>query len=179
MRSTLRGLVVRIGLAAAMLSLVAFPRAASAGSSVTSLSGTVFIDSNNDGFQNPGENGIAGVAIALSGASTGNVLTDPNGNFAFLGIPNGTYTLTETQPPLFPDGIDHAGTANGTVGNDVISNIILSGGTPGSGYTFGELPIPVPVITVPTLSLEGVAVLLLLLGWAALSVLRRRSNRTR
>ena len=57
------------------------------------------------------------------------------------------YTLTETQPVIYQDGKETAGTAGGTVDNtsftsdpaqNRISNIPLTVATAGSGYLFGE-----------------------------------------
>ena len=114
-----------------------------------SISGVVFQDSNNDGIQDAGEVGIAGVQIVLTGTDVfGNpvqrtVLTDANGVYTFDGLPEGTFTVTQIQPQGFDDGID-AGGPTTTVGNDVISNIQLGPGQVISGNTFGEV---VPIIT--------------------------------
>jgi fimbrial isopeptide formation D2 family protein/uncharacterized repeat protein (TIGR01451 family) len=116
-----------------------------------SLSGTVFNDYDNDGFFEPGngEKGIAGVSVRLTGTNdlgqAVNVMlsTDANGNYTFTNLrpSNATgYTLTQTQPAAYTDGIDRDGSlANGvTTTNDVISSINVSSGNAGTSYNFGE-----------------------------------------
>lgn len=112
----------------------------------SSLAGTVFLDSDNNGSQNGGEAGLAGVTITLTGTDdlgtpiNVNQTTDSLGKFVFTLLRPGTYTITETQPAGFLDGKDTLGSAGGTPGNDTASNITLSEGADGTGYTFGELP---------------------------------------
>ena len=106
-----------------------------------SLSGSVFEDVNNDGVFDPGEVGIAGVDVTLTGVDDlGNVIdvtvqTDVNGDYLFDGLrPSDAagYTVTESQPAGFLDGIDTAGSLGGdaTV-NDVISAIPVTSGDVG------------------------------------------------
>lgn len=127
------------------------------------IAGSVYIDRNGNGVRDPGEIGIAGVTVTLSGTSSGGqnvctlispspcaVVTDASGNFQYLNLPasNGSgYTLTEQSQaaaPLaqFQDGQEAVGTVNGTVtgvaANDVISGIVIGNGQIGTGYTFGE-----------------------------------------
>jgi hypothetical protein len=42
------------------------------------------------------------------------------------------------HPTAFLDGTDAAGSQGGTAGNDTISNIVIAGGTAGTGNNFGE-----------------------------------------
>lgn len=86
------------------------------------LSGTVFVDSNNDGMQGPGEKGIPGVTIHLTGTDAdGNpvdrtVVTAADGSYEFHDLPKagpGGYTLTETQPATYLDGKPIFGTIDG------------------------------------------------------------------
>jgi uncharacterized repeat protein (TIGR01451 family) len=109
-----------------------------------SVSGVVFDDADGDGIQDPGEPGIAGVTVTLTGTDDlGNpvntpAITDGSGGYTFANLRPGTYTVTETQPAGFLDGIDNAGTAAGTVGNDNVSGIVLAPGQIATGYTFAE-----------------------------------------
>lgn len=113
-----------------------------------SLAGRVYVDANGDGIFTSGEPPIASVTVTLTGTDhLGNAValtttTQPDGTWAFTLLRPGTYTVREVQPVLFADGLDAAGTAGGTVGNDVISDILLPAGTTTDavGYTFGELP---------------------------------------
>ena len=107
------------------------------------IAGSVFVDENNNGFREPGENGIESVEITLTGTDVfGNAvditaLTDADGQYTFGGLNAGFYTLSQTQPLEFTDGIDR-GDPSFTVGNDVFSNIVLFWGQQFDSNTFGE-----------------------------------------
>lgn len=121
------------------------------------LSGFVYIDRNASGVRDAGEAGIPGVKMTLSGTTASGqdvctmivceVQTDATGGFMYLGVPGSDatgYTLTEqaqNTAPLssYSDGLEAAGNLGGTVGNDVISNIVLAMGTLGTNYSFGEV----------------------------------------
>ena len=60
---------------------------------------TVWFDWDQDGVQDPGEIGVGGVAVALSGASTGNTTTAPDGTYLFTDLPTGSYQVQITIPP--------------------------------------------------------------------------------
>ena len=108
------------------------------------MSGVVFVDLNNNGLQDAGEPGIAGVQINLTGTDSGGnavtriAFTSATGFFSFNDLPVGTYELTQTQPGGWTDGQDRVGTLGGTLANDKISNIIVTAGSFGTGYLFGE-----------------------------------------
>ena len=107
------------------------------------IAGTVFQDDNNDGIQQPGEAGIGGVQITLTGTDVfgdpvnTTVLTDANGRYVFQGLNAGTYTITQTQPIGFTDGID-IGDPSFTAANDQFSNIQLGFGQTIDAATFAE-----------------------------------------
>ncbi|MBX3668351.1 MAG: DUF11 domain-containing protein [Rhodocyclaceae bacterium] len=121
-----------------------------------SLSGSVYIDANDNAGKDAGEAGIAGVTITLTGTDTaGNAVsrtatTAADGSYSFTGLlaPNAAgYTLTETQPGGFNDGRETAGTPDGTVDNSAfdataahnsISAIHLTAGSSATGHLFGE-----------------------------------------
>lgn len=104
------------------------------------IAGSVYHDADNDGVQDGGETGIAGVTVDLSGTATATTTTDINGDYSFTGLAAGTYTVTETQPGTHLDGKEAAGTPAGNITvNDVISAITLTAGQNGSDYDFGEL----------------------------------------
>jgi hypothetical protein len=86
---------------------------------------------------------LAGVTINLSGKDNhGNTITrttvTTSSGYKFDNLPPGTYMITEVQPAGYADGPDFAGTLGGTVGNDVISNIVLGSGQHGEEYNFSE-----------------------------------------
>ena len=111
----------------------------------SSLSGFVYVDANNNGIKDPGETGIQGGAVTLTGTDD---LGDPvnlsqataaDGSYNFANLRPGTYTLSETGPNGYQDGKDTAGTQGGTVGHDTISNITLQPGVAGTNNDFGKL----------------------------------------
>ncbi|NHZ41272.1 DUF4347 domain-containing protein [Massilia sp. CCM 8693] len=118
-----------------------------------SLAGLVYTDSNNDGINNSGESGLAGVTIKLDGTDIDgarvelSTVTGSEGRFAFDNIKGGTYSITEVQPPNKADGKETAGSLGGTVDNggfdgsaarNRIANIVVAPGAAGTGYLFGE-----------------------------------------
>jgi large repetitive protein len=137
------------------------------GSTAQSISGFVYVDVNRNGRKDAGEAGIAGVAITLSGlthdgfevcsviaASACSVLTGADGAYRFDGLPQSGplgYTIVETQPAAYADGLESLGTVTGGAGasNGVISGIapqfdqfsgiVLPNGGSAVNYNFGEL----------------------------------------
>jgi len=127
-----------------------------------SLRGTVYADfsaatpgNTDNGAQDAGETGLAGVPVTLTGrdltgaAVSRSTTTDASGNFRFDNLLQSDatgYTLTEGAIPAaagtFNDGRETAGTAGGsTAVNDAISGIVLPAGSSATGYLFGELPV--------------------------------------
>ena len=118
----------------------------------SSLAGRVYQDADYNNAASAGDPGIAGTTVTLTGTDMfGNPVSlttttaTGTGNYAFNNLTPGNYTLTETQPAAFVDGSDVAGTAGGTVGNDVVSAIALRSNVAGTGYDFGELLTRIPV----------------------------------
>ena len=108
------------------------------------ISGVVFLDDNNDGIQQPGEAGIEGVQVVLTGTDVfGNpvnrtVLTDANGVYTFSNLQAGDYVVSQTQPEGFTDGIDiNTGGVVAPV-NDVLGDITLGFGETINTGSFGE-----------------------------------------
>jgi hypothetical protein len=113
-----------------------------------SLSGYVYADTGlggyNDGIKEPGEQGIAGVTVTLSGTTDlGGInistTTNANGSYTFNNLRPGTYSIAETHPAGWVDGKDTIGTPGGTVTQDLFSNIQLTNGFAGVNNNFGEL----------------------------------------
>jgi hypothetical protein len=109
----------------------------------STISGVVYVDADNDGVRDEGEVGIPGVQVTLRRTDTTGtpdvvLLTGNDGTFSFTNVGPGTYSIIESQPGAFLDGTDAAGSQGGTTGNDTISNIVLAGGTTGTGNNFGE-----------------------------------------
>ncbi len=120
----------------------------------SSLSGFVYVDTNDNGIKDPGEPGIFGVTVTLTktagdpGSGVGetrSVLTDRAGRYLFDDLSAGVYEIRETQPPGFRDGQDNAedgleGDPDGiTTQNDVFQDVDLLEGVNGIDFNFGEL----------------------------------------
>ncbi|MBN1852554.1 MAG: DUF11 domain-containing protein [Pirellulales bacterium] len=111
-----------------------------------SLSGSVYVDSDNDGVFDFGESPIPGVTITVSGTDyTGSPVsrtttTLSDGSYLFSNLLPGTYALHETQPWLFPDGQETPGSAGGVPADNQFTAIVLGSGVSGTAYNFGELP---------------------------------------
>jgi hypothetical protein len=114
---------------------------------LSSLSGVVFSDFNDDGQVDFGEQGIAGVPITLTGtddlghAVSLSQTTDADGTYVFLNLRPGTYTITETQQPAgYTPGIATVGTGGGTVSGAQFTGISLTAGENALNYNYGERP---------------------------------------
>ncbi len=112
----------------------------------SSISGVVYNDQDDSGFQNGAEPGISGATVELTGtddlgaAVSFSTTTASDGSYSFGNLRPGTYTITETQPAGFIDGADGVGTAGGDNSiNDTTSSIALAPDTDATGYDFGEL----------------------------------------
>ncbi len=117
------------------------------------LTGFVYLDSNNDGVRDPGEEGIPDVNVQLVPTSTlvpQSTLvmsTASDGSYSFSDLSPGSYEVVELeQPDDLLDGIDKAGQVDGvTIGaaqnpGDLIHSISLAGGDAGVEYNFAEIP---------------------------------------
>jgi len=121
------------------------------------LSGTVFADNNINLIQDPGEQGISGVTLALFRLTNGtytstnlSTTTDSQGRYRFgleLGLAPGTYQIRETQPTGYqsvgaiPGLLDGSSVLGQTVANDkdVLTGIaILQGDSRGTRLDFAE-----------------------------------------
>lgn len=113
----------------------------------SSLAGVVYVDLNNDGILDITESVIPNVIITLTGTDIASnpvslmTTTDANGAYLFSNLVAGTYQLAETQPAVFPDGIDSAGTpASSNTQNDIFDTIVLNAGVDAVAFNFGEMP---------------------------------------
>jgi serine/threonine protein kinase len=85
--------------------------------------------------------GLAVSAILICGNPVNlTQTTDADGTYVFLGLPSGTYTITETQPAGYTQGINTIGTGGGTVSGDQLTGISLAAGVNALNYNFGERP---------------------------------------
>ncbi len=89
---------------------------------------TIYLDADGDGTQDPDEEGIAGVTVALldaTGAVIATTVTDENGEFVFPGLEDGTYTVMVTDTDNVLD--DKENTEDPDGGNDGMSIVVLAG----------------------------------------------------
>ena len=132
------------------------------------LSGSVFADVNANGVRDPGETGLAGVALQVDLLNDNtielNAATDIDGNFSIVGLPDGAHSLhvippTGTSPvgaaaavpftiasgadvALQPIGLQPNGDVSGTVFNDLNNNGERDEGEPGlAGWHFTVTPL--------------------------------------
>lgn len=122
-----------------------------------SVSGTVFLDEDNNGLFEGVETGLSGVPMTLSCTDwlgnpySDSANTDANGDYAFTDVPPGTCTVAETtQPTGTSNGVTTAGPAvtGGTAGTasgllnlpSYIHNIFLPPNTNSVENNFGEIP---------------------------------------
>ncbi len=111
------------------------------------ISGHVYHDRDNDGARESNEEGIAGVLIQLvdrSGTAVAVQVTDARGVYEFTDVVAGEYSIVETQPLGWTDGLDRAGMVAGSpLGvaanpGDQISGLVIRWGEVGQNYDFGE-----------------------------------------
>lgn len=127
------------------------------------LSGWVYLDRFNDGhlaFANEPEPDfvIPNVTITLyelvgaQEVEVATTLTDEEGFYFFTGLSSGTYSLRQTQPIEYVDGIDTLGSLRslvgqtlpgsahaGNVSTNAFTDIVLPDNVAGEMYNFGEL----------------------------------------
>jgi SdrD B-like domain len=119
------------------------------------ISGYVYADSNNNGFFENNENPISGVKITLVGTQDPckytniSTITNSAGYYQFSNLVPCTYSVLETQPTNYNNGVTTTGTIGGvkvgTITNtDRIDNISMSAGQNSINNNFGELLINAP-----------------------------------
>lgn len=113
---------------------------------LSTISGKVFVDLNDNGIQETGENPIENVQITLTGndllgAITAQVVfTDVNGDYSFTDLAQGTYEVTEDQPFPYREGQVVLGiNATADVAENSFTNLVLAQSTDATGFNFAEL----------------------------------------
>lgn len=122
-----------------------------------SISGVVFNDLNRNGTQDSGEPGLVGWTVTATESVVDSTTTDATGHFQITNVSSGTWVVRVVPPVGWAQTTpDPAGIPVGT-----------SGDSPAGSFGFAE------IVAVPTLGAAGLGLLLLLVGVAGLSVLRR------
>ncbi len=106
-----------------------------------SITGTVFIDTNQDGVQDNGEQGYSGATVTLTTRQS--VTTDANGNYIFSNLPSATYVVALTVP----DG--YKATTQSLVNIELNGNAIQNFGIVQTTIT-PPIPEPVPIPQQPS-----------------------------
>lgn len=111
----------------------------------STVSGKVYLDRNNNGVQDAGEAGLAGVSLTLLKTDPPityvvNATTGADGSYSFTDLIPGIYTLIQTQPGVFVDGIETPapGIPVGSILNDEFRDIVIGSGVNAAGFNFGE-----------------------------------------
>ncbi|MBN2215766.1 MAG: hypothetical protein JW719_00180 [Pirellulales bacterium] len=107
------------------------------------LCGYVYIDVNNNGLRDPGEDGIGGVEVVLltaDGTPIDTIWTDETGHYCFHDLVPDTYGIMEIHPDAYVDGTDKEGTLGGVPHNpgDLIDLIVVGSDQRGMENNFGE-----------------------------------------
>ncbi|MBS0263260.1 MAG: hypothetical protein JSS02_15055 [Planctomycetes bacterium] len=115
---------------------------------VSSISGVVYVDSNNSCSYASGETLLAGVTVTLTGTDyAGNAVslstqTNSSGKYTFanLNASNAAgYTITEITPSGYKDGAVSVGSLGGTAGSSKVTSVFLNSNSSGVNYNFGEV----------------------------------------
>lgn len=107
------------------------------------ISGSVYVDANQDCVRDPSEAPIAGVLISLidqDGNVIATTLTNSDGRYSFKGLKPGSYSVREQQPADYMQGGQKAGSGGGNDSvADVISAITIGAGDSLVDYDFCEI----------------------------------------
>nr|WP_315232597.1 SdrD B-like domain-containing protein [uncultured Albidiferax sp.] len=106
----------------------------------STIAGSVFLDTNNNGIRNGADTSLAGVVIELlnsANAVVASTTTAADGSYSFGNLLPGTYSVREPSQP--------AGTSNGVTSAGSVPN----GGTAGTASTPAVLPSAIRNIVLP------------------------------
>ena len=130
---------------------------------------TVFLDTNGNGIQDPGESGIAGVTVILTNTVTGvtiTTVTNANGLYLFAALSAGTYTVHVNLSTL-PAGVAATTPASVSV------NLAEAASFLDADFGFDNVET-LPVTGAETERLAWMAVLMLALGALMITTTKRR-----
>ncbi len=129
-----------------------------AGFKATGVGDFVWLDIDEDGIQDPGENGVPGINVEIktdpAGVSMGTTTTDASGKYIFTGLSAATYRLYFTNLPagyafsLQNQGADDALDSDVDAGNGQSDVFTLSTGVYNSTVDVGVYQLSVPEIDV-------------------------------
>ncbi|MDX1962680.1 MAG: SdrD B-like domain-containing protein [Pirellulales bacterium] len=106
------------------------------------LSGRVWADPQGDCVYGPNDIALGGVTVELlnsSGKVVGTTTTNSQGQYEFVNLAPGVYSVREIQPAGYYQGGQMVGSAGGTASTDLISQIVLGSNADAIHYDFCEL----------------------------------------
>ncbi len=119
------------------------------------IGGTVYQDNNTNLVFDTGDTGVAGIVLTLTGTNSQGqqvnltTTTAADGSYFFVGFTPGTYSITESTPPVqYTPEVSNVGTVNGVLDGTsatvaTITNVLLATGQSGLNYNFGLIPATV------------------------------------
>lgn len=123
----------------------------------TDVSGTVYVDADNDGVIDGGERRLAGMEVRLVGTDfqgnsvvTPYTVTDEEGFYLFSQVRPGSYVIEQLQPGTLRDGKETAGLGGSLItgSQNIAVELPILGIIGGStGHNFGELGIDATGLT--------------------------------
>jgi SdrD B-like protein len=108
----------------------------------STIGGLVFDDADQSGSFNAGDSPLFGVAVDITGTTTGgqavnlSTTTGQDGTYSFGNLPAGTYTISVVQPDGFLQGQSFVGAFGGTPAADSVIGIPVPAGQTSVGYDF-------------------------------------------
>jgi cyclophilin family peptidyl-prolyl cis-trans isomerase len=117
------------------------------------LTGSVYVDSNNNNIRDPGELGVPGMNVTLAGTTNQgtavnlSAVTDATGTFTFFQLAPGTYRVSRSTNSNFIDAQSSVGNLGGTVGSDSISTISIAEGQAAVNYNMPMRGVILPLVS--------------------------------
>jgi hypothetical protein len=106
-----------------------------------SLGDFVWSDTNGNGIQDAGEPGISGLTVTLTGPVSATAVTGANGEYSFMGLSAGTYTVSVATPAgLTPSPVLAAGSLPATDSDGSGATVTLAAGEANPTIDFGFVP---------------------------------------
>ena len=147
-----------------------------------SIQGYKFLDLDADGTDDGGTDPrLPGVTITLSGGSSQVVVTDATGEYAFVQLDPGTYTVTETPPPGTTPSTPVSTTFSLSSGEKAVAEAGQAGAIPSfnvevlePSLAFGNYSGSISGVPIPSLSGWGVTIAIVIFFVISLLALRRK-----